>query len=181
MELVRDGASARRLVDYISQLRARFAELGVVPYGLDATWTGFRYLATTQHSCGGVRGSDGPTDEYTAVELAHGRHKDHGPMLMVETGRRKGPGDVRSRHSWSVDHVMNDPGRSVQLRVDQRPVAAEYWQQEHLQLATFRREGLDVTVRAREWDDLPGTALTRIVDAESYLNGREILLYRRRR
>ena len=102
-------------------------------------------------------------------------------MLLVETGRRKGDGDLGGPHSWGIDHLMDEPGRPVELLVDDLPVSARCWQQEHQQLATFERDGLDVVIRAREWDNLPEIALVRIFDADPYLSGREIMLYRRRR
>ena len=179
MDLVEDGASERLLADHISQLRERLAVLDVVPYGLDPSWTGFRYLASTQHNSG--HGTEGPDDEYVAVELAHGRHKDHGPMLLVETGRRQGGGDLRNPHSWGFDHLMDEPGRPTELLVDELPVSAHCWQSGHQQVATFERDGLDVVIRAREWDNLPEIALVRIFDADPYVSGREIMLYRRRR
>lgn len=181
MDLVEDGAGARRLGDHLANLRAELDALDVVPYGLDPAWSGFRFLASTQHSSGSMQGDDGPADEYTAVELAHGLHKDHGPMLLVETGRRRGAGDLRSHHSWGIDHLMDEPGRPMELTVDDRRTDAHCWRHEDQQLATFQRDGLDVVIRAREWDNLPDTSLVRIFDADPYVNGREIMMYRRRR
>ena len=169
MHVSTTGSPAQRLRDHLDETRQRVRRFGGQPFGLARSWAGSRYLASCHETSHG----------FASVELAHGQHIGHGPLLLVDTVRAAGSGDVV--HPWDDEAPADLAEVPLQLFLDGAPTPARSWRYADRQFARAGHGPFTVIVRARAWAELYGLALVRVDDIESYLRGREILLYRRRR